>query len=264
MNTEIIKSEFWTSAMVKRYKSLPTDIHEATFHCPEHGPIEPHGYEVDGVMHYARRDCPCQKELREKKEQEKRHTQWLETKAKDTYSWLGERWADMSLREKTFENFKAERQREGYRFAQVFVRKCSGTFILYGTFGTGKTHLLAAICNEALLKHEKTSLFTTAPELFAAIQQRIARHEEYYDLVERASKTPLLVLDDIDKSKWTEFREEIYFAIIDKRANRGLPTAISTNRLDSLADYVGGAVCSRLQIGQIAIEMVGNDFRKEL
>jgi DNA replication protein len=115
-----------------------------------------------------------------------------------------------------------------------------------------------------VLSIDTASLFTTAPELFAAIQQYIACNDDYYKLVERAARTQLLVIDDIDKAKHTDFREEIYFAIIDKRVNRGLPTAISTNRLDELANFVGGAVASRFQVGQIAIAMNGADYRKEL
>jgi DNA replication protein DnaC len=264
MAIERMNSEFWTEGIIRRYKSYPTDPQEVTWQCPEHGTIEPKGYEVDGVMHYSRQYCDCSIRERNQKEQEKRKAEMKEKQAKQTYSWLGDRWADMSLRKKTFDNFISERQPEASQFAQLFTQKASGTLILYGTFGTGKTHLLAAVCNEALAKYDRTSLFTTAPELFAAIQQYIAHNEDYYTLVEKATRTPLLVIDDIDKAKHTDFREEIYFAILDKRVNRGLPTAISTNRLDALAEFVGGAVCSRLKVGQIAIEMNGADYREEL
>ena len=53
------------------------------------------------------------------------------------------------------------------------------------------------------------------------------------------------MIDDIDKAKHNDFREEIYFSSIDARTNAELPTAISTNRIDDIADYVGGVVCSR-------------------
>ena len=46
--------------------------------------------------------------------------------------------------------------------------------------------------------------------------------------------------------------------------NAELPTAISTNRIDELADDVGSAVCSRLKVGQIAVEMRGADDREEM
>jgi DNA replication protein DnaC len=77
-------------------------------------------------------------------------------------------------------------------------------------------------------------------------------------------KTNLLVIYDLDKAKHSEFREEIYFEIIDERVKAGRPIAISTNRLDAIEDYVGGAVCSRLKIGQIPVEMRGVDYRENM
>lgn len=255
----------WPQAMAARFRALPTDPQEVTWECSTCGTIQPFKFDVDGEIHYGRRTmCPCQEQEKLRKEKAQQRQEWLNGQSKHTYSWLGGRWADTSLIKKTFENFDASKQPEAYEAARIYAANPSGNLVLFGTFGTGKTHLLAAICNEALSKHGISSLFTTAPELFGAIQQRIAHHEDYYDLVDKAIKTRLFIIDDMDKSKWSEFREEIYFGIIDKRAKRELPTAISTNRLDELASFVGGAVCSRLQIGQIPIPMLGADYREEL
>lgn len=252
-------------SLAAKFRALPTDPQEVTWECATCGVQNPHTFDVDGINHYGRRMmCPCQEREKDRKEREQRHLEWVAVQSKHTYSWLGGRWADVSLTKKTFDNFKAEKQPDAYEMALLYAANPNGTLALYGTFGTGKTHILAAVCNEALAKYGISSLFTTAPDFFGAIQQRISHKEDYYDLVDRAAKTPLLVIDDIDKAKYSEFKEEIYFAIIDKRTKRELPTAISTNRLDELASFVGGAVCSRLQIGQIAIPMNGKDYREEL
>ncbi len=265
MSFEAIKTIGWPKERLERLLASPTDPDEVTWQCATCGPITPHAYDVRGTIHYSRVSiCPCQIEERKRKEQEQQHQQWLESQAKQTYNWLGSQWDNIPLRKRTFENFKAERQLEAYGLTKLFAAKPGGTLVLYGSFGVGKTHLLSAVCNEALTKHKITSHFALAPDLFAAIQHRMQHHEEYSSLVDRAARVRLLVIDDIDKAKWTEFREEIYLSIIDKRVNRELPTAISTNRLSELASFVGGAVCSRLQIGQIAIEMNGSDYRKEL
>jgi len=216
------------------------------------------------VTYFTHRKCACQLAEEKRMEQEKRRQERLEYAANQTYNWLGSRWSETPLRKKTFENFRAEQQPDAYDMARDFAASPHGTFILHGTYGTGKTHLLAAICNEALFTHDMQSLFTTSTKLFAAIQQKIGNREDHYALVERAVKTPMLILDDIDKAKWSEFREEIYFAIIDERVKRELPIALSTNRLDELDSFVGGAVFSRLKIGQVAIAMVGRDYRAGL
>lgn len=265
MSTAIIKTLGWPKERQEQYTDLPTDPQEATWQCETCGPVKPHGYDVKGVIHYSRVSaCRCQIEAKERKEKERQHQQWLETQVKQTYGWLGSRWENSALNKKSFETFKPDKQPEAYETARCYAMSPKGTLILYGSFGTGKTHLLSAVCNEALVKHNVTSLFALAPDLFGAIQWRMQHNEEYASLIDQAARVRLLVIDDIDKAKWTEFREEVYLSIIDKRVNRELPTAISTNRLDELASFVGGAVASRLQIGQIAVEMIGADYRKEM
>jgi DNA replication protein DnaC len=250
----ITKTTGWTKERLEQIQALPMDPQEATWQCETCGSVTPHAYDVRGVTHYSRSMiCNCQIKAHQQAEKDAQQRQWVEKSAKYTYGWLGSQWDNAALRKKTFESFDAERQSEAYEMTRIFAKQRKGTLVLYGSFGTGKTHLLSALCNESLAKYEATSLFALVPDLFAAIQWRIGHHEDYYDLVDKAARTPLLVLDDIDKAKHTDFREEIYLSIIDKRVNRELPTAISTNRLSELANFVGGAVASRLQIGQIAM-----------
>lgn len=191
------------------------------------------------------------------------HQWWLSQNARDVFNWLGGRWYDTELRQTRFETFDVSRQQVAYEAAQMFVKMPEGTFILYGPYGTGKTHLLASICN-ALLEKERASKFCTAPNLFAAIQDRMNTHDDYNELLDKAVRADLLIIDDVDKARWSEFREEIYFDIIDGRVKRKRPIALSTNKLDELGNYVGGACLSRLSIKQMAVEMTGSDYRKEM
>jgi DNA replication protein DnaC len=212
---------------------------------------------------FIRRSCTCERAARKLQQQQFEQEQWMQRHSNRLYDWLGPRWTDYSLKNKTFSNFQFQRQPDAYDMAHEFVSLLSGTFILHGSYGTGKTHLLAAICND-LLKHQTSCLFATAPNLFRAMQARIQNKEDYTELIFRAIRTPLLVIDDVEKAKHSEFTEEVYFEIVDERTKAGRPIAISTNRLGDLEQYVGGAVCSRLSIGQIAVEMMGADYRLEL
>lgn len=220
-------------------------------------------YHLQGNGRYVRGRCICVKEREKREAEAARRLAWLTDQLNFTYAWLGKHWTDAPLKEKTFETFQAARQQAAFDMSRLFCVEMEGALILHGTYGTGKTHLLAAICNEVRLR-SVSSRFTTAPKLFRAIQERIYRNEDYYELIHRAVSAPLLVIDDVDKAKPSEFREEIYFEIIDERTKAGLPIAISTNRLSELATFVGGAACSRLSIGQIAVEMTGDDFRMEM
>jgi DNA replication protein DnaC len=183
---------------------------------------------------------------------------------RENYEWLGEQWSDIALADKTFSGFEAGYQDEALELVQDWLTDMHGALILFSeSYGTGKTHLLASIVN-TLRIDGKPSRFTTAPKLFRAIQERVSRNEQYTQLVHKACTTPLFVLDDVDKAKPNEFRQEVYFEIVDERVKRGLPIALSTNRVSDLAVYVGGAACSRLGVGQLAIPMDGVDYRKRL
>lgn len=201
-------------------------------------------------------DDPIQRERKQMEEM------LLRDRFRNAYLWLGSTWGD-GLKVKTLENFDATRQPEAVEALKIFSKDLTGTLIFYGSFGVGKTHLLAALCNQ-LVHAGETPRFATSPNLFAAIQHRMRNNQDYNDILVSASTSKLLILDDVDKAKWSEFREEIYFAIIDTRVNRGLPTALSTNRLTELAGFMGGAVASRLSIGQLAVEMKGEDYRPQV
>jgi DNA replication protein DnaC len=229
-----------------------------------HGIIEP--VFVESLGRFRKAMCPCEKEAQVKNGQikeQRAHLKRIEALKKETFGWLGSSWADAALGLKTFANFEASRQTTAFEMVRSFQDIMRGTLILHGPYGTGKTHLLSALCN-ALHEQDKACLFASSTKLFSAIQDLIGRNESYVSLLNRAMHTPLLIFDDIDKAKATDFRQEIYFAIIDERTRRELPTAISTNKLAELESFVGGAVRSRFKIGQIDIEMNGSDYREEL
>lgn len=215
--------------------------------------------------------CRCREEA-------KRRATMVRMLQMQTYCWLGKLIPDdLRLAEKTFESFRSTRSvlnqetgktqlinlTEAYDACREFAMSLTGTLILYGDFGVGKTHLLAAICNELHLRGEQCQ-FMTSSKFFDAVQETIAEGSGYHELLRRVITTQLLVIDDVDKAKWTEWREELYLKVINERVNRELPIALSTNRVHDLPSFVGGAVASRLSIGQIAIEMDGPDYRKEL
>ncbi len=252
-----------TSPLMRRFLANPTTQAAANWTCPTCGLIQGKRVTLMGATRYLRERCACQQREALQREQDKRRLEWMQWQRGRTFSWLGERWDDSALLEKTFANFDYGPQREAYETTRLFTQLMRGTLVLHGTYGTGKTHLLAALCND-LRELGKGSLFTTAPKFFSAIQSKIAIHEDYSSIITSAMKTNLLVIDDIDKAKHSEFREEIYFEIVDERVKAGRPIAISTNRLDELENYVGGAVCSRLKVGQIDIPMIGCDYRETL
>lgn len=265
-DTRNIESNLHPKSAQARFLRLPQVPEQAVKQCEACGRELPaKRLEMFGAIRYGPSLCSCQEDQVRKAQIERRRQEMLEVRNNFTYTWLGGRFTDNSLMTKTFENFDSSKQPNAYQAAMAFSSFLQGNLVLDGSYGTGKTHLLAAIGNAAL-KNPKptTSLFATSADLFAAIQKRINDNEDFQGIIQRATSASLLILDDIDKTKWTEWREEVYFSIVDQRTKRGLPMAISTNKLDELHRYTGGAVASRLKIGQIAIKMIGEDYRTNL
>src|SRR5579859_359061 len=194
---------------------------EKTWTCETCGEIAP-GTLVEGW--YYRRRCACQERA-----EEQRCRQVIprtlkqavaETQITQTYTWLGRKWQEEDLEEKTFTTFERARQPKSFDQALAYARRPQGTLAFYGSYGLGKTHLLAAIANQC--RQEKIPcLFASAVRLFDAIGERVSADQDYHDLLKRAITTPLLLLDDLDKPKVSAFRQEIYYQIIDGRTRAG-------------------------------------------
>lgn len=229
------------------------------YNCEQCGEIvQP--YHIKRIDRYVKSTCHCAKEQRELEDQQRRLKKWLQEKTTYVFGWLGEQLNDESRHDVRFHTFKRHLQPNAYDTVQQFMENMDENLILHGTCGTGKTHLLVALCNELIMRGTNCR-FANAPDLFDAMQDRVAQKKGFTDIVHQAMSTPLLVIDDIDKAKWTEFREETYFKIMDYRVNNGLPMAISTNKLHQLENYIGGACVSRLYVNQVVVEMIASDYR---
>ncbi len=244
--------------------------------CEVCGPIAPCALPTG---RWIRRSCVCQRKAREAREQTEMQAMWQREQCVRTFGgWLGTRWVDQdvvrAMRGMTFDSFDPSRQEEAYEKAFAFAQNPQGNLLLYGNYGTGKTHLEAAICNYLrevgrLLpggqRQPVTSLFVSAPQFFMAYEETKKAFDQtnHIRLVEHVIGTPILVFDDIDKSRPKEERWEIYWFIFDARCTARRPTILSTNKREELDHYIGEASLSRLLRGLVAIEMVGDDYRRE-
>ncbi len=241
---------------------------DALWQCPHCGPVL--GRYSDSLGYYVRAACPCKQEWMESLREQKRQGDAQLRQAAQrhyTYGWIGE--SLMAHREivilesRTFANFDDTLQPDAYLAVTQFATNPRGTLILDGPFGLGKTHLLLALC-QYLSTQSVSSRFVMAPKFFEAISLCIELHRDYLHLIQKAIDAPLLVIDDIDKLKWSEFREEKWMSIIDSRVNAGAPIAISTNNMAQIASTIGGACADRLSVRQTLVQMTGKSYRSRL
>jgi DNA replication protein DnaC len=245
-------------------------LEEALWTCPTCGPIRPFAY-ANGFLPGR---CACQRRAQEREQRLKVYAALQEQgqanrkrQCARCYTWLGDEWSEAGLEERTFAAFQRGLQPQAYDTAKAFAEHQRGNILFIGSYGTGKTHLAAAICNQ-LCDEFVVCRFTTGQGLFDAIGHCISTKQDYHHLIAEAANVPVLVIDDIDKtylpsSTDGRFQTRTFFDILDKRYKKKLPTIITSNE-DDITPYVGKASFSRLQVGLVMRIMDGADYRIKL
>ncbi len=142
--------------------------------------------------------------------------------------------------DRTFDNFETdlpnlnEQQASSLRTARDlcarFANHPEGWLLLQGGYGSGKTHLAAAIANTCV-DHGLATLFMTTPDLLDHLRSTFGPSSEieYDELYDRVSTIPLLVLDDLGSESPTPWALEKLYQIINYRYNYRLATVVTTN-----------------------------------
>jgi DNA replication protein DnaC len=186
------------------------------------------------------------------------------------------------LRDKTFNNFlvvgknETEREEREAARAQVLTAAQGGqSVILIGPCGIGKSHLAAAYLNLGL-SHGQSGIFRTFARLMDSLRDTIGSEQASWgERLELLCSVRVLVIDDLDKTKFTEKAVEALFTLVDERIARNLPTVITINKtlaqlwerlykVSGVDDGQVGALRSRL--GGMAFNRVGwscSDWRLE-
>ena len=100
-----------------------------------------------------------------------------------------------------------------------------------GGYGTGKTHLAAAIANQ-LISEGTACICMTMIDLLDRIRETYKAAGSDVDeayILSQYEEVPLLIIDDIGSEQPTEWGVSKIFAIINARYEGYMPTIITTN-----------------------------------
>ena len=180
-----------------------------------------------------------------------------------------------SLRELTFDSFMprgrvglapqlAASLQQAYNSAKHFAETRQGWLLLTGTYGSGKTHLAAAIANETIEK-EISTLFLTVPDLLDWLRFSFNPDSEssFKDRFAEIRNVPVLILDDFGTQSSTAWAQEKLFQIINHRYISQLPTVITSNY--RFEDFEG-RIRSRLMDPELVtrVDILAPDFRNPM
>ena len=136
---------------------------------------------------------------------------------------------------------------------------------LYGSVGTGKTHIAVAVLREMLILGQK-GIFISVPTLLLTIRRAFQANnttrktEEYY--LKEYSECQLLVLDDFGMEKTTEWNRQIIDYIVYERDNNLRPLIVTSNlSVNEIAKKVDIRIASRLSSMNQILHFTGPDYR---
>lgn len=208
--------------------------------------------------------CKCASERRDREEEEFKRKQWRdEIQRKRRVSF-----ADSDLINCTFaaddkSNEKISNVALNYVENFTKMREGGKGLLFFGSVGTGKTFIAAAIAN-ALIDKGYNCLVTNFARLVNTIQGMYAGKQEYIDSL---NNFDLLIIDDLAAERDTEYMNEIVQMIIDNRYRAKLPLIVTTNLtsddLKNPSDVRKQRTYSRLLEMTIPLEVSGSDRRKD-
>ena len=191
--------------------------------------------EVAGKRMEPRCMCACQTADYEKREQERKHREFLDMVEKNRSVGL----PDPELRKHTFENDL------GYNPKQIAIAKqyvqhweefqaSSTGLLLWGNVGTGKSYIAGCIAN-ALLDKGVPVLMTNFARLLNKLTDMYSGNRNAY--IDSFKRYPLMIIDDLGVERDSEFAREQVFSVIDSRYRSQLPMIVTTNlSLEELKD----------------------------
>jgi DNA replication protein DnaC len=143
---------------------------------------------------------------------------------------------------------------------ETFSKELSGWILLEGTYGSGKTHLAAAIANEAV-NHNIPTLFITPSDLLDRLRSGYNSSEmNFEERFEEIRNVRLLVIDDFGTQNITSWGQEKLFQLFNYRYINKLPTVVTTNLI---LDEIESRIRSRLMDEELVrhIRILTLDYR---
>lgn len=237
----------------------------------------------------APRRCTCEKaveywavqDAEEKRRQAERAAQEeAERRRARIERLLGRSGIKKRFQQRTFDRFRADTpdRRKWLRVAKDYAdhfaeKRLSGEGLyIEGTYGTGKTHLAAAIALQ-LIEAGVPVVCKTSIDLLIDIKRSFDYGEVSEDAILRAYReVDLLIIDDLGKEQVTDWSVSTLYSILNDRYEDMKPTIITTNfgsddliRIETPRGFDGGhraaAIVSRLREVSTLLTMVGEDYR---
>ena len=136
-----------------------------------------------------------------------------------------------------------------------------GWLVLLGRYGSGKTHLAAAIAHDRRRRGDDVS-FVLVPELLDYLRSTFNTEKSSYEVLNQVKRVGLLVLDDFSEPVESDWTREKLYEILNFRYLTKLPTVITSSKdIDDLERDV--RIWSRMRDPRVSTvyEIMAPDYR---
>lgn len=169
-----------------------------------------------------------------------------------------------ALQGHTLAELDTDGRKTALRFAREWVDGKLPGLVLTGEVGVGKTTIAAAAAWEMVQRDRLR--WVSVPVLMARLSGGFGSPDRGEALRVLSGHTAL-VLDDLDKTRPSEYGAEQLFLAIDSRLTAGVPLLITTNLTpaaigDRFPDQWGPSIASRLVGYCRVVEVTGQDRRR--
>ncbi len=142
----------------------------------------------------------------------------------------------------------------------------SGSLLMIGGTGLGKTHLSTAIAREVIKKGFDVQ-YVTAQNLISDFNYERFR-KSFSDntpaKTDRYFECELLIIDDFGTEESNQFSAATFYNLINTRSNKSLPTIINTNiRQNAIVERYTERIASRLFGEYTVLVFPGRDIRMQ-
>jgi DNA replication protein DnaC len=169
------------------------------------------------------------------------------------------------------------------RFVEEFIpgKPDSCGLLLWGSTGTGKTHMAAGMLRQLAEEKGVEGRFAEMRELLDRLRSSYGNdaRESEGEILKPLFAADLVVIDDLGATRPTDWAFEMVEIVIGGLYNRQVSTIVTTNlpnlgpgaaagngyeraaRTETLGDRIGARMFSRLQAMCMGVEMNGADWR---
>lgn len=162
----------------------------------------------------------------------------------------------LKFKNKTLENFEADSNEKNVvlsvakNFAANFKQTLATgrNLILYGTTGTGKTHIACGIAIEVMKQGYKAK-FTETYDILLSVKETFRKDSTTSEsqIVRDLLVPDLLIIDEVGMQYGTDSERIIMSNLINKRYGSVRPTILLSNlNLEEISEYMGNRVIDRM------------------